>query len=49
MVKKIEAAEDKEYLEEMCSVLLDQALLAEGVMPKDPVAFAKKLHSLLSK
>lgn len=49
MVKKIEASEDKEYLEEMCSVLLDQALLAEGVMPKDPVAFAKKLHSLLSK
>jgi len=49
MVRKIDASDDDEYLEEMCSVLLDQALLAEGVMPKDPVAFAKKLHSLLSK
>ena len=49
MVKKIEASEDKEYVEELCSVLLDQALLAEGVMPKDPVSFTKKLHSLLSK
>ncbi len=49
MVRKIDASDDDEYLEEMCSVLLDQALLAEGVMPKDPVAFTKKLHSLLSK
>jgi molecular chaperone HtpG len=49
MIKKIEASDNDEYLEEMCSVLLDQALLAEGVMPKDPVSFTKKLHSLLSK
>ncbi|NCC65652.1 MAG: molecular chaperone HtpG, partial [Spirochaetia bacterium] len=49
MVKKIENSDDDSYVEELCSVLLDQALLAEGVMPKDPVAFTKKLHSLLSK
>jgi molecular chaperone HtpG len=46
MVKKIEGAGDK--VDDYCSVLLDQALLTEGVMPKDPVAFAKKLHTLLS-
>ncbi len=49
MVKKIENSDDDSYIEELCSVLLDQALLAEGVMPKDPVAFTKKLHSLLSR
>lgn len=49
MVKKIELSEDKEYVSDLCSVLLDQALLAEGVMPKDPVSFTKKLHTLLAK
>ncbi len=49
MVKKIEASDDDEYISDLCAVLLDQALLAEGVMPKDPVAFTKKLHSLLSR
>ena len=49
MVKKIETSEDASYVADLCSVLLDQALLAEGVMPKDPVAFTKKLHSLLSR
>jgi molecular chaperone HtpG len=49
MVKKIELSEDKDFIGDLCSVLLDQALLAEGVMPKDPVSFTKKLHSLLSR
>ena len=49
MVRKIAESDDKEFSEELSSVLLDQALLAEGVMPKDPVAFTKKLHSLLSR
>jgi molecular chaperone HtpG len=49
MVQKIAASEDKEYTEDLSSVLLDQALLAEGVMIKDPVAFTKKLHNLLSR
>ncbi len=48
MVKKIEGSSDEAYIEQLSSVLLDQALLAEGVMPKDPIAFTKKLHSLLS-
>ncbi|WP_320129166.1 molecular chaperone HtpG [uncultured Sphaerochaeta sp.] len=49
MIKKIEASEDADYTSDLCSVLLDQALLAEGVMPKDPVSFTQKLHSLLSR
>ncbi|WP_319757450.1 molecular chaperone HtpG [uncultured Sphaerochaeta sp.] len=48
MVKKIESSDNEEYIEQLSSVLLDQALLAEGVMPKDPVGFAKRLHALLS-
>jgi molecular chaperone HtpG len=48
MVKKIENSDDEQYIEQLSSVLLDQALLAEGVMPKDPVGFAKRLHALLS-
>lgn len=49
MLKKIEASDDDAFIADMSSVLLDQALLAEGVMPKDPVTFTKKLHSLLSR
>ncbi len=49
MVKKIDASDDEAFIADMSSVLLDQALLAEGVMPKDPVAFTKRLHALLSK
>jgi len=49
VVKKISAETDQATIDDYCSVLLDQALLTEGVMPKDPVGFTKKLHSLLSK
>ena len=47
-VKKIVASEDESFISDAASVLLDQALLSEGVMPKDPASFARKLHSLLS-
>ncbi len=46
-VKKIIDSKDDEFVKEACSVLLDQALLFAGVMPKNPVEFAKKLHNLL--
>ncbi|MFA6844298.1 MAG: molecular chaperone HtpG [Sphaerochaetaceae bacterium] len=49
MVKKIASTSEQSEIDDYCSVLFDQALLVEGVMPKDPVGFAKKLHSLLSK
>ena len=46
-VKKIADSSDEQFVSDACSVLLDQALLSEGVMPKNPAEFARKLHSLL--
>ena len=46
-VKKIVESKDDKFVEDASSVLLDQALLSEGVMPKNPAEFARKLHSLL--
>ncbi len=48
-VKKIVASSDDAFVADAASVLLDQALLSEGVMPKDPASFTKKLHALLTK
>ena len=47
-VKKIEASKDDEFVKNASEVLLDQALLAEGIMPKNPSEFSRKLHSLLA-
>ena len=46
-IKRIKASSDEMFVADACSVLLDQALLSEGVMPKNPAEFARKLHSLL--
>lgn len=46
-VKRIVASQDETFVADAASVLLDQALLTEGVLPKDPAGFTKKLHSLL--
>ncbi len=46
-VKRIVDSQDENFVVDAASVLLDQALLSEGVMPKDPAGFTKKLHSLL--
>ena len=49
LIKKIEALTDEEELKLYTSVLLDQAFLQEGIMPKDTAAFAKALTKLLEK
>ena len=46
-VKRIADSSDEQFVSDACSVLLDQALLSEGVMPKNPAEFARKLHALL--
>lgn len=46
-VKKISESSDEEWTKKACEVLLDQALIAEGVMPKDPALFTKNLHAIL--
>lgn len=48
VVKKIDASSDQAFIDNACKVLLDQALIAEGIMPKDPGAFARSLHALLA-
>ncbi len=47
IIKKIADSTDEKYIENMSFVLLDQALLSEGVMPKDPTEFAKRVNELL--
>lgn len=47
LVAKIEAADD-DMAKDLSLVLLDQALLQEGLMPSDPAEFAKTLTKLLS-
>lgn len=46
-VKRIMDSKDDQFVADAASVLLDQALLSEGVMPKNPAEFTRKLHSLL--
>lgn len=48
VVRKFEASEDESYNAKLASVLLDQAYLAEGIMPSDPAAFAKSISELLA-
>ena len=49
IVKKIIDSTDVEFNKTLSDVLLGQAMLAQGMMPKDPVEFTKKLNQLLSK
>ncbi len=49
IVKKIVNSDDEEYNKNLSEVLLGQAMLSQGVMPKDPVEFTKQLNKLLVK
>lgn len=46
-VKKIADSKDDKWVADACQILLDQALISEGVMPKNPAEFARKLHQML--
>lgn len=48
VVRKIQTSEDQSWITDACRVLLDQALLAEGLMPSDPADFSRRLHNLLA-
>lgn len=48
LIKRIEASSDDE-LNDWASVLLDQALLSEGVQIADPAAFVKRMNTLFLK
>ncbi len=49
IVKKIGSSDDSEYIADLSEVLLGQAMLSQGVMPKDPIQFTKKLNALLAR
>ena len=48
VIRKIESSDDEDYVSAASLVILDHALLQEGVMPSDPAAFARNLTKLLS-
>jgi molecular chaperone HtpG len=49
IVLSLKDTEDEERIADVAGVLLDQALLVEGVKLKDPADFVKRLNRLLSK
>lgn len=49
VVKKIAESEDDAFVADLSQVLLDQALINEGVMLKNPADFVKRLNALLSR
>ncbi len=48
VIKKIEESNDEEFIKSLSIVILDQALIAEGVMPSDSTDFVKNLTNILS-
>ena len=48
VIEKIENSSDDDFIKALSSVILDQALIQEGVMPSDPAEFAANLTKLLS-
>ena len=48
VIRKIEESQDDGFVKALSAVILDQALLAEGLMPSDSSQFVKNLTSILS-
>ncbi|MEO6594801.1 MAG: molecular chaperone HtpG [Planctomycetota bacterium] len=49
VVKKLEALVDEAQFADWSALLYDQALVAEGTLPPDPAAFARRIASLMAK
>ncbi len=49
ILQRIAEMDDAEMVADISNILLDQALLAEGVMIKNPVEFTQRLSDVLSK
>jgi molecular chaperone HtpG len=49
IVAALKDTEDEERIADVAGVLLDQALLVEGIKVRDPADFVKRLNRLLSK
>ena len=49
VVQRLETMADDEQFAEWSNLLYDQALIAEGALPADPGAFAKRIAALMAK
>ncbi|HEX5051667.1 MAG TPA: molecular chaperone HtpG [Planctomycetota bacterium] len=49
VVKKLEGLDDEARFADWSALLYDQALLAEGTLPPDPAAFARRLAALMAR
>jgi molecular chaperone HtpG len=49
IVARLKELEDEEQIADVAGVLLDQALLVEGLKLKDPAGFVKRINRLLAK
>ncbi len=47
IIKKIADSDNEEYINTLSSVVLDQAYLAEGIMPKDPASYVALVSKLI--
>ena len=47
VIRKIDSSDDEEYAASLASIVLDEAYIAEGIMPKDPAAFVRNVTKLL--
>ncbi|MDR2150803.1 MAG: molecular chaperone HtpG [Spirochaetaceae bacterium] len=49
LVAGLKAVDDADYIADVAGILLDQALLVEGLKVADPAAFVKRVNRLLTK
>lgn len=49
VIKRLESMADEEQFGEWSNLLYDQALIAEGALPADPGAFARRIAQLMAK
>jgi len=49
LVERLVKARKKELIDDLSSILFDQALLAEGALPDDPAGFVRRVNALLVK
>lgn len=48
-LQSIHNGDDKDTFHEYCSMLYDQALLIEGILPEDPIDFAARVAKLMAR
>ncbi len=48
-LQSIHSSDDKDTFGEYCSMLYDQALLIEGILPEDPIDFASRVAKLMAR